>query len=199
MSLPAHIDWRCLVPWNGVVTDIEDPDGLHRVKVTIPGFIEKSGWVFPLTSGGGAPGRGGHIVPAVDSDVVVQFLGGDVNQPRYIAAHWGIRKDTGKEMPATMAGANAEAHKVSEWQVGPLLFTVDERDRSGEIGKRFTITDTGAGASGKVILEYDFERQAWTIEADYMVQIISGGFLRMNGLQTSLSGRLLKRVTTRQI
>lgn len=197
MAFPADKDHRTYVPWEGIVVRNDDPEGLHRAKVRIPGFIDETRWAFPLTSGGGSAQRGGHLAPAVGSIVVVWFMGGDVERPRYKAAGWG-KPSAGHAGPKSVADAGDQGHLVQAMQVGPMLFTVDERPRDAQTGEgqRFTITDLNVD---KVILEYDFELQGWTIEADYLVNIVSGGIARFGGIQTQINGRTVKRGTVRQV
>ena len=195
MAFPPGLDWRLLAPWVGTVIDNKDPEGLHRVLVRIPGLMDESSWACPMTSGGGSPQFGGHIVPPVGSDVIVQFIGGDYEYPVYSSGHWGR-----KEPPITVRDAGDQAHLVQALQLGNLLFTYDDRPRSGEeeqaIGQQFTITDLKAN---KVILTYDLERQGWDIQADYMIRLKSTGFLILEGLQAQVQGRLVKRGTSKKI
>src|SRR5512136_1169857 len=76
----------------GHVTDRNDPEGLGRVRVSIPGLIEpESGWAWPLgTSGGGSRDRGFFAVPEVGAEVAIWFNQGDLSEePFYLSAHWG--------------------------------------------------------------------------------------------------------------
>lgn len=196
MAFPDALDWRLVVPWVGTVISIEDPEGLHRVKARIPGVMDETGWAYPTTMGGGSPQFGGHIVPPVGSDVVVQFVGGDDEYPIYSAGHWGR-----KEPPKTVLDAGTQAHLVQALQLGDLLFTYDGRKRDGEgvpdgEGQLFTITDLKAD---KVILAYDLALQGWDIQADYMIRLKSTGLLILEGLQTQVNGRLVKRGTSAKI
>ena len=197
MPIPAMQDHRLYVPWPAVVTNNEDPQGRHRVKTEVFGIVKETAWAEPLTSGGGSSARGGHMVPAIGSDVVVWFLGGDIDRPVYMASYWGVT-DSGPEAPLTIANAGSSAHLVSEWQIGPLLFTVDERPRndSDGSGQRFVITDT---AVDKEILEYDFQNQGWRIESDFLIQIVTSGILRLEGTTVQINDRVVKLATVRQI
>lgn len=69
------------------VVENEDPKGLRRVRITIPGLIEpQSPWALPLaTAGGGSKDRGGVIVPEVGATVGVMFAFADPAKPYYIA------------------------------------------------------------------------------------------------------------------
>jgi phage protein D/phage baseplate assembly protein gpV len=77
--------------WNGVVpaivTNINDPDDMGRVKVKYPWLDDKleSGWarVSMLASGGS---RGFHWLPEVNDEVLVAFEQGDFNYPYVIGS-----------------------------------------------------------------------------------------------------------------
>lgn len=126
------VDPRFYVPWTGVVTDNADPDGLDRVRLSVPGLIPESKWVFPLgTAGGGSPQSGGHVPVKTGATVTVFFMGGDREEPRYLAGWWGVREDSGSEMPAPARDAGAEAHKVASLQWGGWTVAIDER--SGQL------------------------------------------------------------------
>lgn len=66
----------------GEVVDREDPEGLGRVRVRIPGLVEPaSAWAWPLgTLGGGSDRRGFFCVPEKGAEVGVLFHQGDVGK-----------------------------------------------------------------------------------------------------------------------
>lgn len=70
----------------GLVTDVEDPDGLGRVQIKLPwyaaGYRE---WarVAHLYAG---PGHGSTWVPEVDTEVLVMFAHGDMRWPYVIGS-----------------------------------------------------------------------------------------------------------------
>ena len=65
-----------------VVTNINDPDKLGRVKVTFPWLSAdfESNWSRVMQIGAG-PERGLLIFPEVDDEVLVSFIGGDASHP----------------------------------------------------------------------------------------------------------------------
>ena len=76
--------------YDGFVLERDDPDGLGRVKVTVPGILEESDWAFPVGVPGGGAGQGGlWWVPKVNASVAVFFVAGDIEAPRYMPSHWG--------------------------------------------------------------------------------------------------------------
>ena len=191
MPIPPDKDWRFLVPWPAEVIDIEDPEGLHRIKFTIPGLVEESPWAFPRSAGGGSAQFGGHIVPAVGSIVFAEWLGGDPERPIYGGGSWGVREDDGSEMPQTIRDAGAEAHLVHAVQVGPIEIVVDlrERDANAGTGQLLAVEDRNAGTT---IITYDLERQGLSIQADYLVQILAAGICKIEAAQLQLNQRPVK-------
>lgn len=73
----------------GIVTDNADPEGLGRVRVRYPVLSDAhaSGWARLAVPGGGA-GRGLMVVPEVEDEVVVGFVGGDLGQPYVLGGLW---------------------------------------------------------------------------------------------------------------
>ncbi len=192
MPLPDHIDWRLLVPWPAEVINIEDPMGLHRVKFIIPGFVEpESPWALPRTAGGGSAQTGGHIVPAVGSIVWVEWLGADPERPIYGGGSWGVVDEGGSEMPQAIRDAGDQAHLVHAVQMGPIEIVVDlrPRDATAGTGQLLSIEDRNAGTT---IFTYDIARQGLSIEADYLIQIIAAGILKVEGAQLQLNQRTVK-------
>jgi hypothetical protein len=119
---------RYYAPAMGVVVDNADPEGNRRVRVRVPGLVEKSAWAWPITGGGGSARRGSHVVPAVGADVVVQFLGGDVERPIYSGGPWSAAAQAGDERSEDVVEAGEGAHKVQTLELEDLRITVDERD-----------------------------------------------------------------------
>lgn len=73
----------------GIVTNIEDPDNLGRVRVKFPWFSEddESGWARVATLMAGKE-RGSLFLPEVDDEVLVAFEHGDMRKPYVIGALW---------------------------------------------------------------------------------------------------------------
>ena len=76
--------------YQGVVTNIEDPEKRGRIKVKCPevlgGEIE-SAWCDPLVPVAYDNG-GDFCIPAKDEMVWLQFISGDSNKPVYIGGWW---------------------------------------------------------------------------------------------------------------
>lgn len=166
----------------GTVIENADPDGLHRVRVRIPGIAEPStGWAFPLTAGGGSKGRGGHVVPDVGADVALWFHQGDPNGSAfYLAGWWGL-PEAGTEVPGDLATAGEDAHLVQVLKIGRIVFTVDERP-----GKRALRVEDTEGAG---LIEVDLEQKGLLIEGLAGVVIKSLGAVVIDALTVNIKGR----------
>lgn len=185
-------DQRFLTPWAAYVRDNRDPEGLHRVRVEVPGLIELSAWAYPLTNGGGSQRRGGHAVPHVGALVVVQFIGGDPEYPIYHGGWWAKGK-----APTLMAGAGEEAHRVSVLELGQVVLTVDERERDADlgIGRLVGITDTITGDE----ITFDLDGAGITIKASSELSIKADGIVNIEGAQVQIQGRIVSTTTGGQI
>jgi type VI secretion system VgrG family protein len=97
-EVPFRPELRTKVPRfrgtvTGIVTNNNDPDSLHRVKVRFPWFpAVESNWarvVVPLVGAG-------TLLPEVDDEVLVAFEHGDVTRPFVIGKLWN-----GEDRPPT--------------------------------------------------------------------------------------------------
>ncbi|HWQ15201.1 MAG TPA: VgrG-related protein [Roseiflexaceae bacterium] len=144
----------------GIVTNINDPDRLGRVKVTFPWLAERheSDWARVAAPGAGAQ-RGLLVLPEVDDEVLVAFEHGDLNRPYVIGGLWN-----GKDKPP------ADAVKGGK---------VMERTLTTRAGHRITLRDDdGAG-------QIEIKTGAHTIRLEDKgagkLTIESGGDLELKG------------------
>jgi uncharacterized protein involved in type VI secretion and phage assembly len=81
----------------GLVSDNNDQDGLHRVKVKLPYLSDEqtTGWARVLQLGAG-PDRGWNILPEIDDEVLVGFENGDIDRP-YVLGGLFNGEDTPKD------------------------------------------------------------------------------------------------------
>lgn len=172
----------------GKVTDNADPEALGRVKILIPGIVEpETDWAFPAsTFAGGGPQRGAHAVPDIGADVNVMFLLGDPEQPRWFAGHWGVREDTGSEMPEDATAAAGNAHRLAYAQFGSFRFVVDERDSV----LQFRIEGRDGDDIG-VSAELDLKRKQIALNATVGIVLKTLGLIHLDGMVVRLQDRLL--------
>jgi uncharacterized protein involved in type VI secretion and phage assembly len=72
-----------------VVSDVDDPQRLGRVKVRFPWLSDdvESAWARVAAPWAGAS-RGAYLLPEVDDEVLVAFLHGDLRYPYVLGAMW---------------------------------------------------------------------------------------------------------------
>lgn len=124
----------------GTVVDRNDPEGDGRVRVKIPGRMEKSPWAKP--KGGGYTKWGKNVVPPLDADVYVQFINGNPERPVYEPADHGVRAPVGNpEGPLeTERFPEFEDPDVAVWGIGPFRLVIDSRE--GQQAATFKLVKT---------------------------------------------------------
>jgi uncharacterized protein involved in type VI secretion and phage assembly len=140
--------------WYGVypalVSDIKDPDGSGRVKVTLPWSPDTGGdrydaWARLATMMGGN-NRGTWFIPDVNDEVLVMFEGGDPRRPYVVGALW----NGSDSPPDSMDGAGNNYRKVIRSRNG-VKVTLDDTDGLEKFiaetpgGQKVTLQD-GPGA-----------------------------------------------------
>ena len=170
-------DIRYLGLYEGTVVDNADPLKCGRVRVQIPGLIEPaSAWAEPVGKAGGSKARGELAVPEVGATVVVQFLMGDPDRPKYQPGHWG----RGEELTYIKAVAARDAHLVRIVETKAFDIVMDSRPgheqlilREKKDGTLICLKDgliqLGEGATEKIMLGSSF-RAAEDAKLDGMAQ-----------------------------
>lgn len=80
--------------YQGVVTNIADPEKRGRIKVLCPdllGGTVESAWCEPVVTVAYDNG-GDFCIPAKDETVWLQFIAGDINRPVYLGGWWQKEK-----------------------------------------------------------------------------------------------------------
>lgn len=129
--------WYGIFP--GLVSDIKDPNGTGRVKVTLPwapdtGSDKYETWARVATLMGGN-NRGSWFVPDVNDEVLLGFEGGDPRRPYVLGGLWN-----GKDSPPqSMDGAGQNNLKVLRSRNG-VKITLDDTN-----GQENCIVETPGG------------------------------------------------------
>ena len=128
--------------WYGVfpalVTDLKDPDGQGRVKISLPWSPDSGGsgyevWARLATLMGGS-NRGSWFIPDVNDEVLVAFEGGDIRRPYVVGGLWN-----GSDAPPTsMDGGGQNDIKMLRSRNG-VKITLD--DQSGQ--EKFIVETPG--------------------------------------------------------
>jgi Rhs element Vgr protein len=123
----------------GIVTDLEDPEGEHRVKVRLPivSANEEGIWMRIATLDAGN-NRGTFFRPEIDDEVVVGFIFNDPSQPVIL----GMLHSSALAAPLTASNDNHEKGYVSREAI-KMIFNDDEKSYKLETpgGKKITLND----------------------------------------------------------
>jgi len=168
----------------GYVVDRKDPEQLGRVRVCIPGMIEPhSAWAWPLgTVGGGSKNQGFFAVPELNAEVAMFFNQGDVDQPHYLAAHWG-KPDGESEVPE-------EGRKESPDNrvLATETFRIELDETPG--AKKLKLTNRRT----QDFLEFDAETNTITLQGTTSITIRAVGAIALEATHVTIAGRVVRPV-----
>lgn len=122
VQLNEAVQSRYYGKYRGIVTDIQDPENLGRIKARVPEVLKDvvSGWALPCTPYAGN-GTGQFTLPPVDAGVWIEFEAGDVSRPIWTGGWW-----CSNELPADNAGSTATPPlKIIRSEKG-LMVTMDD-------------------------------------------------------------------------
>jgi uncharacterized protein involved in type VI secretion and phage assembly len=148
--VPRGLGGRWYGVYPALVSDIKDPEGQGRVRVTLPWSPDTGGeryeaWARVATLMGGN-NRGSWFIPDVNDEVLVVFEGGDPRRPYCIGGLW----NGSDAPPEAMDGAGNNHRKVIRSRNG-VKVTLDDTDGQEKLiletpgGQRLTMKD-GPGA-----------------------------------------------------
>lgn len=169
--------WHGVVP--AIVTNIEDPDQMGRVKVKYPWLDDQqeSHWARVSTMGGGGE-RGFFILPEVNDEVLVSFEQGDINRPFVLGNLYN-----GKDKPPTQAvTAGKVKERIIQTRTGHKIRMVDQEGSDNFI----EIID----AQGHTSIRFDAQEKKITIQSNGEIAMKSKGDISIQSDKSvSISGR----------
>ena len=112
----------------GIVTNVDDPEKLGRVKVKFPWLDEssESDWARMVHFGAGKD-RGALFLPEVDDEVLVAFEQGDPRRP-YVLGGLYNAKDTPNEGDELVSSSNVKRRGYVSKQGSMLIFFDDPQE-----------------------------------------------------------------------
>jgi phage protein D len=166
----------------GVVTDINDPDKLGRVKVTFPTLSgdHASNWARLASPGGGA-GRGFQFLPEVSDEVILGFELGDIHYPYVLGGLWNGRDAPAKGSDKAISGGKVN-QRVIRSRTGHTI-TLDDDERHGRVTIEdrtglSIVLDCGEGSRAIWItdgegnfIQFDLEKKDLNIAAERNIDI----------------------------
>ena len=137
--VPSGLGGRWYGVYPALVTDISDPDGQGRVKVSLPWSPDTGGgkyeaWARLATMMAGN-NRGSWFVPDNNDEVLIAFEAGDTRRPYVIGALW----NGSDAPPESMDGGGNNYKKVLKSRNG-VTVTLDDQD-----GQETFIAETPGG------------------------------------------------------
>jgi len=171
-------------PIIGLVTDLNDPDNVGRIKIKFPTFDENvvSAWARVATPMAGNS-RGFYFMPEVNDEVLVVFEHGDPNRPIMIG---GLYSNTDKVPEYSGKGVDGGVvkHRYVKSKLGHII-AFDETDDKPSIN----IIDKTT--KNKIII--DSTENTITIESDKDIKLVA-----KNGL-ISLEAKNIEMKTTENV
>ena len=147
---PKGFGGRWYGAFPALVSDIKDPDGQGRVKITLPWSADTGSGSYEtwarLSTFMGGNNRGSWFIPDVNDEVLVVFEGGDPRRPIVIGGMW----NGSDSPPESMDGAGNNYKKVLRSRNG-VKITLDDQDGQEKLiletpgGQKITMKD-GPGA-----------------------------------------------------
>jgi uncharacterized protein involved in type VI secretion and phage assembly len=173
----------------GIVEDLDDPEGLARVKVTFPHMAdEPSNWAR-LAQPMAGPGRGTFFRPQKGDEVLVACEHGDIRQPYVLGALWS-KTDQPPDKTGTATDNNI---RVIVSRSGHRI-TLDDTSGSERIeitdhnGKQAVVLDgssiTIQAGDGQVTIKAS---QDITVSAGANLNLTANGTVKIAGAQVTIN------------
>ncbi|HEY2960094.1 MAG TPA: phage baseplate assembly protein V [Actinomycetota bacterium] len=185
-TAPDGVDGR----FNGVavaiVTNNKDPDGLGRVKVSLPWLGERveSDWTRVVTPVAGA-GRGLYWLPEVDDEVLVAFEHGRPDSPYVLGGLWN-----GKDKPPESNQDGKNNVRALKTRSGHLIRLTDtDGDEKIEI-----VDKTGKNS---IVISAKDKTVAITADADVTVKSTNGK-LKLSGNGVEITSQAAVKIEASQ-
>ena len=163
-----------------VVRQRDDPEGIGRVKLEIPGLIQLSTWALPVGHPfAGKAGLGSIEPPPLGASVLAGFESANLETPYYFTGPWPI-------------GGAPAGHAVTA--TGDNKVFVDEKlkiERDARIGTSgYRITDVATGGAA-VKIEMDLETLQVEVSSTLAVTVRAVGPLQLTGGAVTINGRVV--------
>lgn len=200
-GLPRGLGGRWYGAYPALVSDISDPDGQGRVKVTLPWSPDTDGsryevWARLATLMGGN-NRGSWFVPDTNDEVLIMFEGGDPRRPYVVGGLWN-----GQDAPPESMDRGGNNYKKVLRSRNGVKITLDDQDGQETFvcetpgGQKVTLKD----GPGKVEIvdsngnSVKLENSGITVTSSAKVTVnastveISAGMVTVNAGMSKFSG-----------
>jgi len=157
----------------GIVTNNKDPDGLGRVKTSLPWMADQveSDWARVVTPMAGS-GRGVYFLPEVNDEVLVAFEHGNPGTPYVLGGLWN-----GKDKPPESNSDGQNNRRTIKSRSGHTV-CLDDTDGAEQI----VIVDK----TGKNRVVIDSSENSLTLEAFGDITVKATGNLNLSGNEVKI-------------
>jgi len=120
-QMADFMNTRFFGKYRGIVTDVEDPEQIGRIKARVPAVLGETDapWAMPASPFAG-PQHGLFLLPEVDDGVWIEFEGGNPSRPIWSGFWW-----TSGEIPTP----NTTKARVLATSAGHKLVLDDDGDQ----------------------------------------------------------------------
>lgn len=157
----------------GVITNNQDPENLHRVKVRFPWLGEgnESNWARVAAPMAGND-RGAYFLPEVDDEVLVAFEHGCVDHPYILGSLWN-----GRDVPPESNQDGENNHRTLKSRSGHVVRLNDKNGRE-------TIEIIDKSANNKIVISTADNSITVEAQGDITIKSVSGKLiLTGNGIE----------------
>ncbi|NVB37032.1 hypothetical protein G6O69_04265 [Pseudenhygromyxa sp. WMMC2535] len=162
----ALVRGRFYGKYAGVVSDVEDPMALGRLRAKVPavlGETVESGWALPCAAFGGGADRGAYALPEVGDNVWIEFAEGDPSRPIWTGSFWSAPQGESEipehAAPGQLVVRTAAGHTIHvDDEGGTIVIQASDGattltiDAAGKVVIDAATIELGAGASEALVL-----------------------------------------------
>jgi hypothetical protein len=173
-------------PWTGIVIRRDDPEGLYRVKLKIPGRLDETDWAYPFGFVAGNKRGGGPFVPELGTKALVFWEGGEINGT--VSCIPGMFHRGQVPSGHTIGTGANEGQDNFVWQNAVMRIEVDTRDSSA--GLRIAKLDSTGDAAGTALaVDFDVATQQAEISTTLGLVLKSTGAVEIEGGTVTINSR----------
>lgn len=111
--LVERVGSSCFGKYRGIVSDVDDPESLCRIRATVPAILgeQACAWAMPASPFAG-DGHGLVMLPKVGSGVWIEFEAGRLDNPIWSGAWWASGQRPDPQGNAVRVIVSEHGHKI---------------------------------------------------------------------------------------
>jgi uncharacterized protein involved in type VI secretion and phage assembly len=185
--------------YRAFVVDNRDPERRGRLRLRVPSLLAEAvtDWALPCFPFGGTAGQGWLSVPAVDAQVLCEFIEGDLSAPVWSGTFWRsaeeVPEEVDKDEPSLHLFKTAAGHTLSfeDREDGEVALLRSAKHAEVRLDEKGSITLTGRDGA-TVTLDADSGELTVADANGNAIKLDSGGLSASdssgNRIETAASG-----------